>query len=115
MAGDLGARENAARRAHPIQRGGYPHRQSSRDQGARAGPGHGTWFGIFAPGKTPRAIVKQINQAVGAVVELRELKERMMVQGVNLKSSTPDAFSKLVAADIANMSKIVKAAGIKVD
>ena len=73
------------------------------------------WFGIFAPGRTPRAIVRQINEAVTRIVNVPELKERMRSQGVVLKSSTPEEFSKLVADDIATLSKVVKAAGIKVD
>jgi tripartite-type tricarboxylate transporter receptor subunit TctC len=73
------------------------------------------WFGIFAPGRTPRAVVTQINAAIARIVNVPELKDRMRVQGVVLKSSTPEEFSKLVASDIANYSKIVKAAGIKVD
>ena len=39
----------------------------------------------------------------------------MRVQGVLLKSSTPEEFSKLMGDDVATYSKIVKAAGIKVD
>ena len=73
------------------------------------------WFGIFAPGRTPRAIVTQINEAISRIVNVPELKERMRLQGVVLKSSTPEEFSKLVADDVATLSKVVKAAGIKVD
>jgi tripartite-type tricarboxylate transporter receptor subunit TctC len=76
---------------------------------------HDAWYGIFAPARTPRALVKQINLAIARVVDLRDLKERMQVQGVVMKSSAPEDFMKLVAADIANMSKVVKAANIKVD
>jgi len=73
------------------------------------------WFGIFAPGKTPRAVVNQINAAIGRIVNVPKIKDRMRVQGVVLKSSTPEEFTKLVADDVATYSKIVKAAGIKVD
>ena len=73
------------------------------------------WFGIFAPGKTSRAVVNQINAAIGRIVNVPEIKDRMRVQGVVLKSSTPEEFTKLVADDVATYSKIVKAAGIKVD
>lgn len=73
------------------------------------------WFGIFAPGKTPHAIVRQINAAISRIVNVPELKQRMQVQGVVLKSSTPEEFSKLVSDDVATLSKVVKAAGIKVD
>jgi len=73
------------------------------------------WFGIFAPGKTSRAVVNQINAAIGRIVNVPEIKDRMRVQGVVLKSSTPEEFSKLMGDDVATYSKIVKAAGIKVD
>ena len=49
------------------------------------------------------------------VVNLSDLKDRMRVQGVVMKSSSAADFNKLVAADIASMSKIAKAAGVKVD
>lgn len=74
-----------------------------------------TWYGIFVPGQTPRAIIGQVNKAVSGVVNLPELKKNLLVQGVVLKSSSPEAFSKLVAEDIGKLSKIVKAANIKVD
>jgi tripartite-type tricarboxylate transporter receptor subunit TctC len=74
-----------------------------------------TWYGIFAPGRTPRAVIRQINEAVSRVVGLAELKERMLVQGVVLKSSTPEQFNKLVAEDIGRLKKVVEAANIKVD
>jgi tripartite-type tricarboxylate transporter receptor subunit TctC len=74
-----------------------------------------SWYGIFAPGRTPHAIVRQINAAISRIVNVPELKERMRSQGVALRSSTPEEFSKLVADDVATLSKVVKAAGIKVD
>ena len=73
------------------------------------------WFGIFAPGKTSPAILKQVNEAVAGIVNLPDLKERMRVQGVVLKSSSSAEFQKLVAEDIGRFSKIVKTAGIKID
>jgi tripartite-type tricarboxylate transporter receptor subunit TctC len=74
-----------------------------------------TWYGIFAPGKTPRAVIGQINQAVSGVVNIPEIKKNMLVQGVDLISSSPEAFQKLVAEDIGKLRKIVQAANIKVD
>src|SRR5678815_3605777 len=84
-------------------------------EGGLAGYEVDAWFGIFAPGRTPRAVVNQINAALTRIVDVPELKDRMRVQGVVLKSSTPEEFSKLMADDVATYSKIVKAAGIKVD
>jgi tripartite-type tricarboxylate transporter receptor subunit TctC len=74
-----------------------------------------TWYGIFAPGQTPRAVIGQINKAVSGVVNNPEIKKNMLVQGVELISSSPEAFQKLVAEDIGKLRKIVQAANIKVD
>lgn len=74
-----------------------------------------TWYGVFVPGGTPRATIAQINKAVSGVVNLPDLKEKMLVQGVALISSSPEQFNKLVAEDVGKLRKVVKAAGIKVD
>ena len=73
------------------------------------------WFGLFAPGKTPRAVIKQIDEATKRIIDNPELKQRWQVQGVVLTSSTPEQFGKMMAEDVAKFSKVVKAAGIKVD
>jgi len=46
---------------------------------------------------------------------IAEYKERIGARGVVLKSSGPEAFSKLVAQDIVRLRTIVKAANLKVD
>ena len=84
-------------------------------EGGLAGYEFDSWYGIFAPGRTPRAVVGQVNASITRIVNVPELKQRMQVQGVTLKSSTPEEFSKLMADDVATLSKVVKAAGIKVD
>ncbi len=84
-------------------------------EAALPGFDYDSWFGIFAPGKTPPAVIKQVNVALSAIVDLPELKDRMRAQGVVLKSSSAEVFHKLVVDDIGKLSKIVKAAGIKVD
>mgnify|MGYP001499061644 CR=1 FL=1 len=84
-------------------------------EGGLAGYEFDSWYGIFAPGKTPRAVVGQVNAAVSRIVNVPDLKQRMQVQGVTLKSSTPEEFSKLMADDVATLRKVVKAANIKVD
>jgi len=63
--------------------------------------------------KQPARVVNIVT--VSQIVDLPELKKPMLAQGVALKSSSAEAFHKLVAEDIGKLSKIVKAAGIKVD
>jgi tripartite-type tricarboxylate transporter receptor subunit TctC len=73
------------------------------------------WFGLFAPGKTPHAVIKQIDEATKRIISNPELKQRWQAQGVVLTSSTPEQFGRMMAEDVAKFSKVVKAAGIKID
>ena len=89
--------------------------RADRRESGLPGFDYDTRYGVFAPGGTPRAAIREINKAVSKVVHFPELKERMLVQGVVLISSSAEQFNKLVAEDIGKLSKVVKAAGIKVD
>jgi tripartite-type tricarboxylate transporter receptor subunit TctC len=84
-------------------------------QGGLPGYEVGSWYGIFAPGRTPPAVIAQANAAIARIVNAPELKERMREQGVGLVSSTPEEFRKLVDNDVTTFRKVVKAANIKVD
>jgi tripartite-type tricarboxylate transporter receptor subunit TctC len=93
---------------------GFPDIPTIAESGL-AGFDYDTWYGVFSPGKTPPAVIGQINKAISRVVDLPELKEKMIVQGVVLKSSPPNEFQKLVAEDIGKLRKVVQAANIKID
>ena len=43
------------------------------------------------------------------------MKERFVAQGVDLKSSTPEAFASLIKTEVPRWRKIVRDAGAKVD
>jgi tripartite-type tricarboxylate transporter receptor subunit TctC len=50
------------------------------------------WFGILAPGATPKAIVSKVSADVGGVLQAPDMKARFEQQGVDLVSSAPEAF-----------------------
>jgi len=83
---------------------------------------HLLYYGLATNGGN-QALSKQAPNAAKAGLDryqathrhVSEFKDRMRVQGVVLKSSTPEEFSKLMGDDVATYSKIVKSAGIKVD
>ena len=70
-------------------------------------------YGVFAPARTPDAIIKLLNQAIIATLHLPEVKERFLVSGVETVGSTPEQFAATIKADIARMSKVIKEAGIQ--
>jgi tripartite-type tricarboxylate transporter receptor subunit TctC len=75
----------------------------------------GTWFGVYAPARTPKAIVDKLNAEVLAALATPAIKERMEALGVDIWAKGPEALRELTAADLAKWGPIVKKAGIKLD
>lgn len=72
-----------------------------------------TWFGVFVPGGTPRAVVNQLNQALGEIVKLRHLQERLARDGLTPVASTPEEFANEIARDTEKYGKVIRALGIQ--
>jgi len=73
------------------------------------------WYGMLAPGKTPRKIVNLLSGEVGKILEMPEVRERIANQGAAAQRSTPEAFDKLVRDEIVTRTKVWKAAGVKAE
>jgi len=73
------------------------------------------WYGMLAPGKTPRRIVNLLNAEVGQVLDLPETRERIANQGAAARRSSPQDFDKLVRDEITTRTRVWKAAGVKVE
>ncbi|HKA45588.1 MAG TPA: tripartite tricarboxylate transporter substrate binding protein [Burkholderiales bacterium] len=73
------------------------------------------WLGVLAPARTSRTILTQFNDAVTRIVNGSEIRERVQAQGMVVKPTSPEAFTRLVADDVAKLSKVAKASGIKLD
>jgi tripartite-type tricarboxylate transporter receptor subunit TctC len=73
------------------------------------------WYGMLAPGKTPRKLVHLLSKEVGGVIDTPEIQERIAAQGALAKSSTAEAFDKVVHDEIRTRTKVWKAAGVKVE
>jgi tripartite-type tricarboxylate transporter receptor subunit TctC len=73
------------------------------------------WYGMLAPGKTPRKLVHLLSKEVGGIIDTPEIQERIAAQGALAKSSTAEAFDKVVHDEIRTRTKVWKAAGVKVE
>jgi tripartite-type tricarboxylate transporter receptor subunit TctC len=73
------------------------------------------WYGMLAPGKTPRKIIKLLSAEVGNIIDMSETQERIANQGAKATRSTPEAFDKTVHDEIVTRTKVWKAAGVKVE
>jgi len=73
------------------------------------------WYGMFAPGGTPRPIVAQISREVARIVQIPDVVKQMTSQGEQPRSSTPEEFTAFYRAEIEKYRRIVKLANIRVE
>jgi tripartite-type tricarboxylate transporter receptor subunit TctC len=72
------------------------------------------WLGVVAPAGTPPAIIAKLNAAFRDALAQPEARTRLANLGADIKIGTPDEFGKMLAAERALWSGVVKAANIKV-
>jgi tripartite-type tricarboxylate transporter receptor subunit TctC len=69
--------------------------------------------GILAPARTPRAIVNQLNREVARILEIPEVRERLLGVDFNILTSTPEEFDRMLHADIDTFTRVAKEAGLR--
>jgi tripartite-type tricarboxylate transporter receptor subunit TctC len=72
-------------------------------------------YGLFAPAKTPAAIIRLLNQECAHYLRTAEVKERFFKMGVETVGSTPEEFAAAIKSDMTKMAKVIKDAGIRED
>jgi tripartite-type tricarboxylate transporter receptor subunit TctC len=74
-------------------------------------PGYeaGTWFGLAAPGGTPRDIVMKINAEVTNLLNDPTFRERIMTpQMFESMASTPEEFARYIKSETQNWAKVIQ-------
>jgi tripartite-type tricarboxylate transporter receptor subunit TctC len=73
------------------------------------------WYGIFAPAKTPKAVVDQLNKALNQVLNDKDTIKRIEDQGADVETSSPEQFGQLVKSEVSKWTGVVQKAKIKPD
>jgi len=73
------------------------------------------WFGLFAPRKTPDAILDRLHAATQAALEEDKIKAMWIEQGARVEPESRADFARFVAADSERWGRIAKAANIKME
>jgi tripartite-type tricarboxylate transporter receptor subunit TctC len=73
------------------------------------------WFAVYAPAKTPEAVVKQINAAVNKALASPELRERFAKLGLEPTGGSPADLAAAMKRDTERWAPIVKASGFRGD
>jgi tripartite-type tricarboxylate transporter receptor subunit TctC len=74
-----------------------------------------SWYGVFVPAKTPKAIVARVHQEFTRVIALPDVKERLANQGVEVGGSTPEQLNAIIREEKKVWTKVIKDANIKVE
>ena len=69
--------------------------------------------GMFAPAKTPRAIVERLHQEIVRALLQPEIKEKFLNTGVEPMGSGPEQLAQAVKAEVLKMGKIIKERNIR--
>ena len=72
-----------------------------------------SWYGLFAPARTPREIVAKMHDSVATMLKEPAIKSRYEVLGVEAASATPDQLTAIMRGEVELWGPIVKAANIK--
>jgi tripartite-type tricarboxylate transporter receptor subunit TctC len=71
------------------------------------------WFGFLAPAGTPAPVIDRIYKALVRAAGSPEVKKRLTAQGVEVVTTTPMEFAKVIREELTQWASVVKAAGIK--
>jgi tripartite-type tricarboxylate transporter receptor subunit TctC len=71
------------------------------------------WHGIFAPAKTPPAIVLKVQKSVAAALKVPEVRSHFVNNGYEPQGEAPEVWAKRFRADVKRFAEIAKAAKIE--
>ena len=85
---------------------------------AEAGvPGYelNSWYGVLAPGRTPKTIVTKLHDVITAAVRAADTRERFTAVGLEPATMTPAEFARYIASEIEKWSRVVRQSGLRHD
>ena len=74
-----------------------------------------TWYAVVAPTGTPRPIITKLHADLTQVLQLPEVRERLMGAGADLVGSTPDYLAEFIKTEIVKWSRVVKLSDARID
>jgi tripartite-type tricarboxylate transporter receptor subunit TctC len=72
-----------------------------------------SWYAVFAPAKTPDEVIARMNREIAAVAARPDVKAKLLEQGADGVSSTPEVLGEMVKREIAEWRAVVRHANIQ--
>jgi tripartite-type tricarboxylate transporter receptor subunit TctC len=74
-----------------------------------------SWYGLFAPAKTPRDIIDRLNRSAATAVKSEVFGKLGASEGLVMVTSPPDELDRYFRGEEERWRKVIQDAGIKVD
>ena len=69
---------------------------------------YATWYGVLAPGKTPKPVLAALHQAIGEASKDAELQAKIKLQGIDQRDIGLDKFEAHIRNDMARLAPLLK-------
>jgi tripartite-type tricarboxylate transporter receptor subunit TctC len=73
------------------------------------------WYGIFAQGKTPPAVVNRLAKEIADFAQTPAIRKQFSDQGLELISNTPAEYTRFLASEDKKWGAVIKQANISID
>lgn len=73
------------------------------------------WYAVFAPAKTPRAVIDRLNAEIRAILAEPAVVDQALSLGAEVQPGTPEALGTLLSTETARLGKLVRDANIKAE
>jgi len=74
-----------------------------------------SWIAMFAPAKTPQSVVARMQKEIARVVQLPEVRQKLIEQTADPVASSPEELDRVVKADLRKWAEVIRSANIKAD
>ena len=73
------------------------------------------WYALFAPAKTPKAVIDRLNRELNGVLADKAVQKKIEDQGAEVEPGTPEQLKTLVQKEVLRWKGVVSAAKIKAE
>jgi tripartite-type tricarboxylate transporter receptor subunit TctC len=74
-----------------------------------------TWYGLFAPRKTPAPVITRLHRELVAILGSAEIAQLFAAQGIDPAHTTPQELERIMSSETERWRKVIKTAGIKLE
>jgi len=74
-----------------------------------------TWNGFLAPAGTPPEVVQRLNKAIGQILLMPDVHQRLLAAGAETAGGTAEQFATLLKRETAAWASVIERSGLKLD